>query len=781
MILNIATGKSVKSTVWKNQNISWVDFAAKLSETVQTKETLKEFLQCSKEDQLAIKDVGGYVGGYLKNGRRKPENVIFRQVLTLDLDFANIDFWDDFGMFYDCAAVLHSTHKHCEENPRLRLLIPLDREASKEEYEATARKLAGDLGIDLFDNTTFEPNRLMFWPSTPKDQDYYFEQQSGEFLSVDETLATYADWTDTTLWPTSVKHTDEIKTKALKQEDPEAKRGIIGAFCRTYSIEEVIENYLSDVYKPTDTGRYTYINGSTSGGLITYENKFAYSHHGTDPIGGLLCNAFDLLRIHRFGQTEKSKKQTEDLLVKDAGVKDTLARERIDAATYDFADELKEIDKEADLKWMQDLEVDGRGKYLSTATNINAILKNDLELKNLFRLNDFDSKRYVFGSLPWRKIKKAEPMKNIDYSGIRNYIETIYGIAGNLKIDDSLAVEIEKNHFHPVRDYLSGLSWDGVQRIDNLLIEYFGATDNIYTREAIRKMLVGAVARIFVPGCKFDLVLVLVGKKEGTGKSTFVKKLGKDWFSDTFLTVHGKEALEQIQGAWIIEMAELAGLRKAEVEAIKHFITKQEDAFRPAYGRTSETYKRQCVFFGTTNNDRFLKEQHGNRRFMPVDVFESKATKDPLASTLDSELDQIWAEAVNLYKTGEKPYLSEEANAIADVARGEHAEADERTGIVESYLNKLIPLDWSGMDPFERQLFIGDEEAPGTELRQFVCIAEIWVECLQKKREEMDRYKTRDINEIMKSLKDWEAVNSTKNFGIYGKQKYYKRLKIEIL
>ena len=780
MILNIATGKSAKSKIWKNQTFTWDAFALKLAETVKTQETLKEFLACSKEDQTSIKDVGGYVGGYLRNGRRKPENVVYRQILTLDLDFANVNFWGDFTLFYGCSAVIHSTHKHSDKMPRFRLIIPLDREATKEEYEAIGRRVAGDLGIELFDNTTFEPNRLMFWPSTPSDQEYYYKVQEGEFLNTDEVLATYADWTDTSLWPTATKHTNDVHASLTKQEDPRDKAGLIGAFCRAYTIEEVIENLLTDVYKSAGQGRYTYLNGSTAGGLITYENLFAYSHHGTDPTSGKLCNAFDLLRIHKYGNTENSKKQTEELIAKDKEVKALIAQEQISGAAYDFADELKEVDKTIDLEWMQDLEVDGRGKYLSTAMNINAILKNDNELKGLFKLNDFDAKRYVFGSLPWRKVPKPEPVKNIDYSGVRNYIETIYGISGNLKIDDSLAVEIEKNHFHPIKDYLGSLQWDGLHRIDNLLIDYFGADDNLYTREAIRKMLVGAVSRVYRPGCKFDLVLVLVGEKEGTGKSTFVKKLGKDWFSDTFLTVHGKEALEQIQGAWLIEIAELAGLRKAEVEAVKHFITKQEDSFRPAYGRTSETYKRQCIFFGTTNNRNFLKERGGNRRFMPVDVFEGKATKDPLAQTLDDELDQIWAEAVHLYKAGEPPYLSEEANELANTARGEHVETDERSGLIGDYIDTSLPLDWENLDLFERRMFITAQDGVGVKRREYVCIAEIWVECLQKNREDMDRYKTREINEIMKGFDDWEFVNSTKNFKIYGKQKFYKRKQLEL-
>lgn len=781
--INLALGMSAKSKIWKNKTFQWSELVSKLGEEHKTNETFKEFLAATKDEQSKIKDVGGYVGGYLRNGRRKPENVVHRQLLTLDIDFAHSDFWDDFQLQFDNAAVLHATHKHCETSPRYRLIIPLSREATPDEYVATARQIAGLMGIDLFDNTTFETNRLMFWPSNPKDVDYYFRFQDGPWVDVDEVLDSYSDWTDSSLWPTADRKFQEIKNAASKQEDPELKRGIVGAFCRTYSISETIENFLSDIYTAADIEeRYTYLKGTAAAGLITYDDKFAYSHHGTDPCGGKLCNAFDLVRIHKYGHLDegaqkpgakpKSYKAMEDLVRNNKAVKKIIATENLQEAKYEFTEELAVEDD--DIEWMQDLEVDAKGKYLSTAPNLNMIFANDSRLKRLFRHNDFDGKRYVFGNLPWRRIPKPEAIKNVDYSGVRNYIESIYGVSGNLKIEDSMALEFEKNHYHPVLDYLKNLEWDGVQRVDNLLIEYLGSEDNIYTKEAIRKMLVGAVARIYNPGCKFDLVLTLVGA-QGTGKSTLVNKLGKAWFSDTFLTVQGKEALEQIQGAWLIEMAELSGLRKAEVEAVKHFISKQEDTFRPAYARTPETYLRQCVFFGTTNNKDFLRDPSGNRRFMPIDIDPINATKN-IWKDLDSEVDQIWAEAVQIYKSGEKLYLSKEAEAIAYDEQKEHSETDERIGLIEGYLDTLLPDNWNEMDKYERRDFLEDPLSGKGEIeRDYVCVAEIWCECLGKEKEDMDRYKTREINDILRSLDGWEQSKSTKNFRLYGKQKYYQR------
>lgn len=770
----LAVGLSSRSKSWKNKEMLWSELVDRLSLSTQTPETLREFIQASKEDQHRIKDVGGYVGGYLRGGKRSPENVVHRQVLTLDVDFATSDFFEDFKFMYSNAAVIHGTHKHSALEPRLRLIVPLSRACSPDEYVAIARRVAGNLGIDLFDNTTFETNRLMFWPSHPKDVTYYFEEQKGELLDADEVLASYIDWKDTSLWPTAEKKIREIGEQAKKQEDPTFKRGIVGAFCRTYGIDEAIEAFLSDSYTPTTEGRYTYSGGSTASGLIVYDNLFAYSHHGTDPASGKLCNAFDLVRVHKYSHLDPNEKSTksfaamEAFAMADKAVRRTLAKENLQEAAESFGD-LGELEVDA-FAWMENLEIDSKGGYLSTANNIDLIFLNDKHLKGNFRFNLFDKRITITKSTRWREVTAEEPMRNVDYSGVRNYIESVYGISAQSKIEDSFILEAERNAFHPIRTYLDGLVWDGGLRIDELLIKYFGAEDNIYTREAIRKVLCAAVARVMTPGCKFDYAMVLVSK-EGFRKSSFIKALGKTWFSDTFLGVHGKEALEALQGVWIMEMAELAGLRKAEVVAVKHFITKQEDRFRPSYGRVSEDYPRQCVFIGTTNESEFLKSPTGDRRFWPIDLNRPMTLKEINAL----EIDQLWAEAVFLWKQGEQLFLSPEAEALAFEQQRLHGETDERTGLIQRYLDKKLPSDWNNKDVYERKAFI-ESDVEGINERKYVCVAEIWCECLGKNKEEMQKYNTRDLNDILRTLPGWVYKPTTKNFGGYGKQKYYEKI-----
>lgn len=787
--IDIATGLSAQAKNWKNIRITWTELVSRLKEEHKTQETLKEFLAATKEEQSRIKDVGGYVGGYLEGGKRKSDTVKYRQLITLDIDFAHRDLWDDYQMLFGNAAVLHGTHKHCDTSPRFRLIMPLSRKCTPDEYVAIARKVAGTLGIDLFDRSTFETARLMFWPSNPRDVDYFFRFQDGPWLDADEVLSSYPDWTDSSLWPTADREIKEIKNGAKKQEDPSLKKGIIGAFCRTYSITDAIETFLSDVYSPTAfPDRYTYTKGTTSAGLIVYDDKFAYSHHGTDPCGGKLCNSFDLVRIHKFGDldgdtdkgsTPKSFIAMEDLARKDKRVKKIIASENLQDAKYDFTEGSDVMETEEDLEWMQELEVDPKGGYKPIAQNLNLIFSHDSRLRGLFKQNDFDGKKYVFGTLPWRRVPYPEPVKNVDFAGVRNYVEIIYGIAAANKIEDSLELEFEKNHYHPILDYLKSLDWDGTPRIDNLLIHYFGAEDNIYNREAIRKTLVGAVARVFTPGIKFDLVLTLISPTQGTGKSSFFKALGKSWFSDTFLSVNGKDSFEQLQGTWIMEMAELAGLKKADIESIKHFISKQEDIFRPAYARVPETFPRQCVFVATTNENAFLRDPSGNRRFMPVDIWNKKLIDNEELKeflTNDYEIDQVWAEAVHLFRKGEKLYLSPESEKIATVEQSMHSEVDERRGIVEDYIDRLLPTNWDDMDIFERRNYLEDPLSPNGKIqRDYVCVAEIWCECLGKAKEDMDRYKTREINDILRGLDGWEQIGTTRTFPLYGKQKYYAR------
>lgn len=783
-VIEIATGFSAKSKVWRNTKILYSNLIEKLRQPQRTAETYKAFMAASKEEQSLMKDVGGYVGGYLKNGRRNPQNVVHRQLLTLDIDFANLDFWGDFCLFFENAAILHSTRKHSADSPRYRLLIPLDRPVNPDEYGAIARYIAGILNIDLFDNTTFEVNRLMFWPSCSANSTYVFETQDGPWLIADKILAAYSDWRDTSLWPMSNSRVLDFKNRAKKQQDPESKEGPIGLFCQGYTISDVIAKYLSDEYSPTiHPDRYTYRLGTTSGGLIIYDDKFAYSHHGTDPISGQLCNAFDLVRIHRFGALDngasgsnnKSFQAMLDLTTQDENVKMLKAIELTKKAKDYFNDGYEYIDEVIDIGWMTELTVNKNGQYLSNAHNVSLILANDAAFKDNFKHNILTGYDYKFRNLPWVKISEPTPFTDVDDAGIRNYLSMKYQILGRDIIRDCLNMETKKNEYHPVCDYLNSLKWDGKPRLDNVLIDYFGAEDIGLNKEISRKFLTAAVYRAFEPGYKFDYVLILAGE-EGTYKSTFFKTMGDPWYSDTMLDVTGKTAFEQIQGVWIMELAELAAFKKAETEHIKHFVSKTVDEFRPAYGVRKIQFKRQCVFGATTNELEFIIDTTGNRRFWPVLVNAPARTKH-VFDDLPHEKDQIWAEAVQRYREGEALILSKNAESDLKIKHKDHFKSDERLGFVERYLETLLPDGWDDRDVMERRMYLEtyDDFNNAGSVRERVCAAEIWCECLNFTKETMNRYATREVNELMRQLPNWRYISTPKIFKHYGKQKYYVR------
>lgn len=789
--LNISVGKSRWDKNWKNKTMTWKEMVDRLAKTTRTHETVAEYKAMNKDDQGRIKDIGGFVGGHLENGQRLKGNVKNRSLVTLDVDYAGQDFWDNFTLINDYAAALYSTHKHTPKSPRLRLIIPLKRPVTPEQYEAIARRIADDINIELFDDTTYQPSRLMYWPSTSKDGVYLFKVQEGPILDPQEILDTYDDWSDCSYWPESSRSKQKRKSLKDKQKDPLTKKGVIGAFCRTYTIHEAIDTFLSDVYEPCDMeDRYTYINGSTSAGLVIYDDKYAYSNHSTDPAGEQLCNAFDLIRIHKFGHLDEtngantpanrlpSYKEALKFISDDGRTKKTIVSEGIKTKEDDFAD----IDVgDYDDSWIEKLEVE-KGQVVSSIDNIVLILENDPKLKGIYAYNEFDHIEIATSSMPWRRVSVEldKSLRDSDDSNLRHYLERNYKIAGKEKIRDAIKVVANRNTFHPVRDYIESCQWDGVERVDTLLIDYLGAEDCEYVRTVTHKTLVAAVARVYEPGCKFDNMLTLSGA-QGIGKSTLFDRLGGNWFSDSLTSVTGKESYEQLQGVWIMEMGELSALKKSEVEATKLFLSKREDRYRRAYGERVEQFPRQNIFIGTTNEKQFLRDDTGGRRFWVVDLV-NKAEHN-LFEELDKDtVAKIWAEAKLYYDLGEDLKLDEAMEEEARAIQDAHGEDSPKLGMITQYLDTLLPKDWADMDIYQRRSFLqGDTfNAPGEGVveREKVCAAEIWCEVYEKKLGDLTNYEAKEINKLLDKIPGWKKSKSVIKFGpLYGTQRGYRRIK----
>ena len=790
MKIDICIGSSRKDKIWKHEEISLDNFIKRISTTIRTSETMEEYNKLPKAKQDDIKDVGGFILGKLKDNKRRRENVLSRSAITLDMDYGSENIVGELKNSLKYRTLIYSTHKHRKSKPRLRLIIPLDRSVSPDEYSAISRMVASEIDMELFDDSTYEASRLMYWPSTSCDGDFVFEDIKKDILKADDVLGKYENWRDTKTWPTSSRQKIVFKNNLKKQADPLTKEGLIGGFCRTYSISDVMENFLSHVYEESEvSGRYDYIPASSSAGVVVYDDKFAYSHHATDPASDKLLNAFDLVRIHNFSHLDKfedlentpnyklpSFKAMEDFVLQDEKVKQLLSKERQELAKMEF----EVVEEEDNMLWQNLLDLDKKGNVKSTLSNMAIIIRNDVNFKNIV-YNQFKSSIDAIGKLPWKQIKAG--WSDADMACAKLYFERVYKIWSPIKFKDALlAVTSSERIYHPIKEYFKTLKWDGVERLDTLLVDYLGAKDSEYVRAVTRKTLCAAVTRIYKPGTKFDSILVLCGP-QGIGKSTLFSKLGKEWYSDSLsiCDMKDKTAAEKLQGYWLLELGELAGIKKVDVEIIKSFISRTDDKFRKAYGVNVESNPRSNIIVGTTNSEGgFLRDITGNRRFWPVMVSGNSILKPWNLK----DVDQIWAEALYRYEEGEELYLKGDVSKMAKIAQQEAMESDDREGIILEYLETPLPTNWQNMTLYERRVYLGDKnaiESKGVVKRDKLCIMEIWCECFFRERQDLKRTDSYEIEAILNRIGGWERITTNKSvkirFEIYGPQRAFVRMK----
>lgn len=781
--LDIATAPSRLSKKWRNRSWRWSEVLAKCAETTRTGETVGEYLRMSHEEQSSVKDVGGFVGGYLANGIRKTANVIYRTLVTLDIDYGTADVWDDFTLNFDCAAMIYSTHKHTPEKPRLRLVLPANRQMTPAEYEPVCRYWTARIGIELFDHTTYQLPRLFYWPSTSRDGDYFFNYQDGPAFDVDEVLSNYRNPQDVSEWAMSSREGEAVAHEIRKAGDPMEKPGLIGAFCRVYSIEEVIEKFLPDVYEKTATdGRYTYRAGSVAGGCVTYEGKFAYSHHETDPAGGKLCNAFDLVRIHKFGLQDEGSRATDvtglpsyslmrEFALADRSVRELLTKERLAEAKNDFAgiDMSGEEDKTTDTDWMGELERDRKGNTKPSPKTLRTIMLNDPNFK-MVKFDLFSQRDTITeSSCPFVGTHTPDEVDDTSLSRMCAYLSEMYGLELSINsfVDKALKLTAPERSYHAVRDFITQEQWDGVQRVDTLLIDYLGADDTPLTRAVTRKWMAGAVGRAIDTdpddgeGIKFDYCLVLYGE-QGTGKSTFAETLANRWRGSISLADAKKEQYETLQRSWIVEVPEFKGIKTADMDAVKDLISSRSDNFRAAYARQWNKNPRHSILIGSTNNEHFLKDVTGNRRFWVVRVTGGSGVRN-WRDRLKALVGQIWAEAYLIYKGGEPLMLPDDLERqMRDYAeKFNEIMGDPLRDYLAEWLEIPLPADWETYEPKKRAdyyRYYDPIESPGTVKRSRIAIVEIVTTCPYPG---ISKYSPQRLGAILKSL-GWEREEGQK-------------------
>lgn len=810
--LTIATAPKRTSVRWENTYTTKQDLTAKAYEPHIIPLTTNEYHALPKAKKDNTKDIGGYVAGHLKNGQRRKGNIHARSLITLDID--NLPPTTNLPQHLASlpyAWLAHTTLSHTPQKPRWRLWIWTTRNTTPDEYEAISRRIAEDInpGLNWIDPTTFEPERFMYWPATLTDSDYQAHISTKKpTLNPDDILARYDTWTDLTTWPGITPHNTPTGTN--KVETPQQKPGILGAFNRAHTIEQAIAQYLPDTYKPgTTKNRWTYTQGTSSNGLIIYNNgTLCYSQHATDPAAdGHTHSAFDIVRIHTYGhldtdtpETTPANKRPSYLAMLDLASEDPKTRKENAATTAKTINEVftkqppepttptAQTDPPTITDWLDTLEPKKGGGFTDTISNYEKIFTHDPNINHI-GWNSHSNQLEVQDpqALPWKQIKPG--WTDNDDAQLKTYIANTYcGLYGPTKMHDALLSAASTRAFHPVRDYFNNLPpWDGIPRLDTLLTDTLGAEDTPYTNEVTRKTLVAAVRRTFKPGTKFDHVLTLVGP-QGIGKSTIFAKLAGQWFSDslTITDMKDKTGAEKLAGNLIVEISELAGMRKTEAEPVKGFISRTEDKYRPAYGRVVETYPRQCVIVGTTNaEDGFLRDPTGGRRWWPVHVTGNGAIK---AHKLDpATIDQIWAEAKHLEKQGEDLYLMGTALEAAQQAQTDSVESDDRSGLVYEYLEKLIPNNWHALPLGTRRAYLDsgilpknltphsiDGKDPFVK-RTAVSKIEIWAECFSRDPDAMRRADSYDIAAIMQQLDGWSDSGKRERLPIYGRQRTYHR------
>lgn len=401
-----------------------------------------------------------------------------------------------------------------------------------------------------------------------------------------------------------------------------------------------------------------------------------------------------------------------------------------------------------------DLAKSEKGYICQTINNCMIVFHRDPVLKGAIRKNELSGKIDVVGSLGWQRTSSS--VTDTDVYQIQWYLEKNYGLKNDRIINKALNIAASENRYHPIRDCLEKLEWDGQKRIDDLLPRYLGADNDNYTKEIMRLLMLAAIHRVYEPGCKFEIMVCLVGG-QGAGKSTFFRFLAinDEWFTDDLKRMDDDNVYRKMQGHWIIEMSEMiATVNAKSIEDIKSFISRQKETYKIPYETHPEDRPIQCVFVGTSNSMDFLPlDRTGNRRFAPVLVHPERVEKHILANEKEARdyIRQAWAEAMVLYRNGFHEFkLSRSTEEYLKEMQKEFMPEDAKVGIIQLWLDELS--------------------------EDYVCSIMIYKEAFHHEYDTPKDWELKEINNVMNhSIVGWEKVSSHR-FAGYGTQRGWRRV-----
>lgn len=812
-------------------------YSAFKKNAIRTKETMEEYQKGDREFKLKCKDKGGFIAGTSEGNTRDALSIRTRNMITLDMDYCPPNVLDiirekqDITKDLNFRFFIYSTHSHTKEQPRFRIIVPLSQEITVEKYEPIARAIAGIIGMEYFDATTFQTNRIMYFPTVSVDGDYVCEEfgiDNWNDLNPDDMLNRYMDYLNIAEFqkPLYVEGLKVDKIKDGKVRDSrKTKYRIVNAFNTEYTIREAIDKFLKDEYqKGKSEDRYSYTKGESKDGLVILNEQYAYSHHGTDPAQGRLLNAFDIVRIHKFGKLDIEKTDQQEY---DQYDKNTSFSSMLDFIRSNLPNVMKHMPEIEKLKknereftanqaeveensveagdWKLTLDYTGSEKDRhpkSNARNIKIVFENDEYFKNLFYYDSLKDAICFDRTPPWNKEKnKGDLVTDEDDSEIRVYLNTVYQIVGKDLIYDSVVHAASKVRRHPIKTFFANLpDWDGVPRIENIFCKLYDIQENAYHKEASKSWWVGIIQRIMKPGSKFDMMVIICGE-QGIGKSQLGKSIATlewkgtmaqidsqpNYYGDDELPFDKKDAYEQLGGIMIYELPEFEKYyKKSDTSTIKSFLSKTSDKYRKSYGRRVAEYRRQCVFIATTNDMRPLRDRTGNRRFLPFYARLPKNTSrlyDP--NYWNEEIrNQCFAEALHYFYQGFNPMssFSDEAKRIWDELNEKATIENDSLPIVEMYVNNKFPKDYFKMNFLDMKKFYTETveiDYSGRtivrENREEFSLKEIYCIAFNRDIAHTPDYLMREQIENALDKLGFQKQAYRKSQGVFGQQIVYKR------